>query len=132
MDPVEAALIASAYATETRNILDAEAYLAERRYRQALIAAQALRASMAIAVKRHEEAITDVAHLHGMTRAATAGTSCRPVPIDGHLVDCLYDDTATSGHIRRLHGQYNFSIHNNITNIICRHLQSLHLIFTST
>jgi hypothetical protein len=109
MDPVEAAYIAAAYATETRNILDAEAYLAERRYRQTLIAAQAARASMVKAVKKREDAITDVANMHDITMTATTGINCRPAPIDGGLVDSLYDDTAKLGYIGGFHSQYNFN-----------------------
>jgi hypothetical protein len=52
--------LASDYATETRNVLGAEAFIAERRYRQILIAAQSYKRRMLKAKARFKKAAEDV------------------------------------------------------------------------
>jgi hypothetical protein len=121
MDPAEAAFLAAAYAAETRNIIDGEAFVAERRYRQQLIGAQALRANMIRAMKKREEAFTDVARVHCMMMTATAGANYCPAPIEGCSVDRLYEDAIHPGDLERLHSQYIFNNHFNFTNSICRY-----------
>lgn len=52
--------LASAYAAETRNVLGAEAFIAERRYRQMLMVAQSCKRRMLKAKTRFKKASKDV------------------------------------------------------------------------
>jgi capsule polysaccharide export protein KpsE/RkpR len=54
------AQLASAYAAESRNVLGAEAFIAERRYRQILMAAQSYKRRMLKAKTKFKKASEDV------------------------------------------------------------------------
>lgn len=67
LDNNEAANIAAAYADETRRILRAEAYIAERKYRQTILVAQSHKISMVKAHGKYQRAVYDVNWFHGVT-----------------------------------------------------------------
>lgn len=67
LDEPEAAYIAGAYADETRIILQAEAVIAERRYRQMLMATQSHKLAMLKAFKKYQRAVRHVNWFHDRT-----------------------------------------------------------------
>jgi|SRR6266481_4120331 len=130
MDPADAAFIASAYASESHKILEAEAFLAETRYRQQLIAAQALKLIMLKAKEKQQEAHEDVARLHCMTTTATAGSNNRSsVLFESCCFNHLFNVTEP---VDQVISQYIFNSRNVFTNIICRQPEHFDLIVTLT
>jgi len=85
-----AAYISAAYAVETRMILEAEAVIAERRYRQQLMVAQSLRLHMLHAKQGCQAAFNDVAHLRHITSEMIAGAS-RTELVEALRISDLYD-----------------------------------------
>lgn len=70
MEPGESARIASAHAVETCNVFHAEAFIAERRYRQMLMAAQSWKLHMVKAVQKYRKAAKDAARFRDAANAA--------------------------------------------------------------
>jgi hypothetical protein len=108
-----AAYIASAYAAETRNILDAEAFIAERRYRQHLMGAQSLRLHMLESRRVCQDAYSEVARFQRITSAVIASTDTHPELLEARYADHLYDDGNPS-ELRRFRGKCTSSMHINI------------------
>ena len=72
MEPGESAWMASAYAVETCNVFHAEAFIAERCYRQMLMAAQSWKLHMVKAVQKYRKAAKDAARFRDAANAALA------------------------------------------------------------
>jgi hypothetical protein len=105
LDPGTAAYIAAAYAAETRNIIDAEAFIAERRYRQQLMAAQSLRIHMINSRKSRQDTNAEVARFRMVVASITAGRTNYPELVQARYADQLFEDPNPSD-IRRYHGEH--------------------------
>jgi len=72
LEPEDAATIASAFAAETCSVLKAEAFIAERRYRQMIMATQSFKLHVLRTRLKYEKAIRDTTKLraaaHGVLR----------------------------------------------------------------
>jgi hypothetical protein len=114
LEPGTAAYITSAYAAETRNIQDAEAFIAERRYRQQLINAQSLRLHMLKARSVSQQTSMEVARFQLITNAIITDTNAHyhPELIEARHADHL-DDDADPSELRRFHSKCILSVHIN-------------------
>jgi hypothetical protein len=111
--PGTAAHIASAYAVETRNIQEAEAFIAERRYRQQLMAAQSLRLHMLATRKKSQETSTEVARFQLITNNVIAVANAHPQLVEARHVDNLYDNLQDPAELQRFRGKCVHSVHIN-------------------
>jgi hypothetical protein len=102
LEPSAAAYIAAAYAAETRNILEAEAFIAERRYRQHVIATQSLKLQMLKTRRTSQEARAEVARFQAITNDIIR-TSARPELVNLPTLQPLFDANDPS-ELRRFRG----------------------------
>jgi hypothetical protein len=77
----------SAYATESCQIIHAEAFIAERRYRQLLIAAQAYKLHVLQSRRKAQQAKRDIKWFNNCASAARAGAGYNPEWCAHHGMD---------------------------------------------
>jgi hypothetical protein len=125
LEPATAAQIAWAYAAETRNILDPEAFIAERRYRQQLMAAQTVRIHMITARVKRQEAYQEAACFCIITDSVIANSAARGRVQHNPDSDEAYHlyNKPDPTELQRLCGKYTLTIITlHFGDGICRHL----------
>jgi hypothetical protein len=75
LDPGTAAYIASAYALETRKIIDAEAFITEQHYCQQLMAAHSLKMHMVKTRARRDHTVAEINSFQCVTQSVLAATT---------------------------------------------------------
>jgi hypothetical protein len=71
VDPVNATSLALAYAIDTHDIVCAETFIAERRYRQMLISAKCYKIHLVKARRKYEQSSKDLNHFRGISSNIT-------------------------------------------------------------